>query len=315
MRRGAWIHQYDQLGEQTVEEIAATLVPRGIGRVYVKALDGAAWMAEVYAHPLAPASAEQLAETVGRFRAAGLALVPWVVPRRSAAEAAAHLACGQAAGGLVVDYEHGYAGFWQGGLAEAGRYMDRLRAAVAAEGLWVGVAPDPRQVGRDYPAGLLGGLSAILPQAYWTDFGRPWRAVLEEADGRSRGLGPVEPILPYDAAAAELQAALAWCVGQGYGAASLWRLGAPNAAQLDAFARRAAGDAGVVEPSGDAVGAAEPAPQPAPEPAPIPATYLERGWDTWPAVAINLEGIISQVLAERDAAGAKLAAVRAALDA
>ncbi len=285
MERAMWIHQLDQLGERTPEQIAATLLPRGISRIYLKAMDGGWWMSEVYDHPLAPAGTDQLERVAAQFSAAGLQLVPWVVSRWSAREADAHLACARAGGGLVVDFEYGYTGFWEGGPVEAQRYFEALRAA-AAPGLWIAVAPDPRQVGREYAPALIAGLSAYLPQTYWTDFRQPWLDVLQTAASRCEPLGPTEPILPYDAVADDLRAGLVWCEERGYQSVSLWRMGAANASQLDAFG---------VPPAPAAPDA------PAPADDAIPAMYVERGWTTWPAVAVNLEGIIHQLLAERDA--------------
>lgn len=277
MERAIWIHQLDQLGERTIEEIAATLAPRGITRVYVKAMDGPAWMSEIYAHPLAPSSPAQLARLGAAFEAEGLQVVPWVVCRASSAESQQHLACAVATGGLVVDYEHGYTGFWESGLGEARRYFDALRRAV--DHAWLAVAPDPRQVGREYPGDTIAGLTAYLPQVYWTDFRLPWSQVLAAACARCEPLGPCEPVLPCAATPADLQAALAWCEARGHAAVSLWRMGAANTSQLDRFG---------LTPGPAPAGNAE-----------IPEQYLERGWTTWPAVVANLEGIIGQLLEAR----------------
>ena len=294
MERCIWIHQFSQLGERTAEEIAATLAPRGITRIYVKAMDGTDWMSNFYDHPLAPSNAAHLAQLVVQFGNLGVQLIPWVVNRFRASEADAHIGCGRAAGGLVIDFEYLYGGFWQGAIGEAQGYFDTLRGA-AGSGLWVAVAPDPRQVGRDYPAGLIGGLTAYLPQNYWTDFQRPWLEVMQAAAANVEPLGPTEPILPYNARGADMEACIAWCEQRGYASVSLWRMGTANAAQLNAF-----GTTQVGVPAGG------------PEPAPVgnaegvPQRYVDRGWDTWPAVAINLESIIHELMDERDAALAKL---------
>jgi hypothetical protein len=301
VERCIWIHQFSQLGEKTAQDVADTLLPRGITRIYVKAMDGNDWMRAFYNHSLAPANAVHLAQLVLSFSDVGIQLIPWVVNRFSASEADAHIACGQAANGLVIDFEYKYPGFWQGPLEQAQGYFDKLREA-AGQGLWIAAAPDPRQPGRDYDPALIGGLTAYLPQNYLTDFQRPWQQVMESAAAHVAALGPTEPILPYNASAADMQAAIAWSEQQGYASISLWRMGTANAAQLDAF-------------GGDAV---TPTPVPEPEPQPvevdpdaIPASYLDRGWSSWPAVAINLESIIHELIDERDAALAKLDAVEA----
>jgi hypothetical protein len=301
LERCIWIHQFSQLGEKSAQDIADTLLPRGITRIYVKAMDGTDWMRTFYNHPLAPANAVHLGQLSVQFSDVGIQLIPWVVNRFSASEADAHIACGKAANGLVIDFEYKYAGFWQGTDQQAQGYFDKLRRA-AAQGLWIAAAPDPRQPGRDYDPSLISGLSAYLPQNYWTDFQRPWQQVMESAIANVESLGPTEPILPYNASAADMQAALAWAEQRGYASVSLWRMGTANAAQLNAFG----GD-----PVTPGTGTSEPS-EPLPEDdGSVPATYVERGWDTWPAVAINLESIIHGLIDERDAALAKLDAVEA----
>ncbi|HEY3059304.1 MAG TPA: hypothetical protein VGL99_10055 [Chloroflexota bacterium] len=296
MERCIWIHQFSQLGERTAEDIATTLTARGITRIYVKAMDGTDWMSNFYDHPLAPANATQLAQLVIEFSNVGVQLIPWVVNRFRAAEADAHSACGTAAGAVVIDFEYLYGGFWQGSLDEAQGYFDKMRAA-AGNGLWVAVAPDPRQVGRDYRRDLISGLTAYLPQNYWTDFQRPWLEVMENAAANVEPLGPTEPILPYNARRADMEACIAWCEQRPYASVSLWRMGTANGAQLDAFGTTPV----VVEPHAE-----EPAPV---EVNGVPKAYVDRGWDSWPAVAINLESIIHELIDERDAALAKLDAV------
>lgn len=50
----------------------------------------------------------------------------------------------------------------------------------------------------------------------------------------------------------------------------------------------------------------QPSESPTTSPDGIPQTYLDRGWDSWPTVAINLESIIHESIDERDAALSKL---------
>ena len=291
MERAIWVWQFNQLGEQTIEQMAETLLPRGITRVYAKAMDGTFWMSQVYSHPMVPSNVVRLGQLSQQFQQAGLQLIPWVVNRHSAAEAPLHIACAQACGGVVVDFEYHYDGFWEGPDGQAQAYFDQLRAAVGPN-LWVAVAPDARQVGRDYGADLIGGLSAYLPQNYWTDFKRPWDVVMQQGCSRCQPIGSVEPILPADATHDDVRACVAWCEQQGFGSVSLWRMGPANAADLDAF--------GTTAP-------VEPAPGEPPAEEGIPQVYLDRGWSTWPVVADNLEGIIHQLMAERDDALARLA--------
>jgi hypothetical protein len=134
-------------------------------------------------------------------------------------------------GGLIIDFEYHYAGFFGGSSAQASAYFAPLKSLP-----WFAIAPDPRQPGRDYPASLEVGATAILPQTYWTDFQLPALDVLNSALSTSGGNGAsFEPILPYNASAADMQAALKWCDAHGVQGISLWRMGVANADQLDAF--------------------------------------------------------------------------------
>ena len=231
MDRGIWIHQVNQLAERTPAEIAATLLPRGVETVYLKAADGIHAMAAIYTHALAPQGPLHLARLVEQFAAEGLRLIPWVNPRGLRGETELHVALGRAARGLVVDWEYGYEGFFEGGRAQAEAYWTELRAAGIP---WLAVAPDPRQVGREYPVEMI-HCDAYLPQCYWTDFERPWQEVVGQAHEALTPLGSVEPILPWNATPADLAAALEWC-GNRYRAVSLWRMGAADDGALDAFA-------------------------------------------------------------------------------
>jgi hypothetical protein len=132
---------------------------------------------------------------------------------------------------------------------------------------------------------LIGGLTAYLPQNYWTDFQRPWQQVMEAAAANVEPLGPTEPILPYKAVAADMEACIAWCEERAYASTSLWRMGTANAGQLAAFGGPAAVPATPTEPSEQP--SAQPGESPTTSPDGIPQTYLDRGWDSWPTVAIK----------------------------
>ncbi len=241
MRRAIWLHQFNKTAEKTPQEYAATLLPRGIDTLYVKAMDGPYWMGDIYNHPLVPYDLDSWGSVVGQFRDAGLRLLPWVVNRRSAGEAPLHVACGKVAGGLIVDFEYHYSGFYEGPYDQAVAYFDQLRAAVQA-GEWIAVAPDPRQLDREYGIRpMLRDLSAYLPQDYWTDFQADALDVVIDSVQFLAQYGPVEPILPHNGTA-DMKRALEWCVGRGLEAVSLWVMGPANAAELDAFAQRVAGE-------------------------------------------------------------------------
>src|SRR5262249_32758396 len=163
------------------------------------------------------------------------------------------------------DFEYHYDGFWERSEEEATQYFDQLRAAIGPN-VWIAVAPDARQIGRDYSAAVIGGLSAYLPQNYWTDFKRPWESVMQSGCGQCQPLGRVEPVLPSTATVDDVRACVLWAEAQGFGSVSLWRMGPANAADLDAFASSAG-------PAPEA----PVAPAPEPESEDIPQAYLDRG--------------------------------------
>lgn len=246
LERAIWIHQFSQLSEQTPQEIADTLLPRGISAIYPKVMDGMNWMGDFYRHPLAPTDMASWGRTLNAFNDVGLSVVGWVVPRWTAAEADFHLSLSE----FIVDFEYQYVGFWQGTDAQAWDYFNKLREAVQ-DGHNIGVAPDPRQPSRDYGQDLIAGLSAYLPQTYWTDFQRSAIHVLNAARWNMSSLEPFLPILPYNSTPEDMEAALGWCVEQECAGVSLWRMGTANDAQLDAFAQRVPGEPGQEEPDVD----------------------------------------------------------------
>jgi hypothetical protein len=246
---GVWIHQFNQLPDPSPQALADMLLPRGITHVYIKTHDGMYWMNQIYTHEMAPGPGNW-ASLLEQFEAVGLDLVPWVNPRGAhpADEARQHASAGVPAQGVIVDFEYHYAGFWESGLGEWGIYTQALVNAMG--GNWTAIAPDPRQINRDYGAANLSAYHAILPQTYWTDFQREWQVVLAQAAEVCSGLAPMEPILPSNAFPWDIQAAQEWAASQGLGGLSLWKLPATQAV-LDAFAQ-------------DAV----PVPEPEPEPQP-----------------------------------------------
>jgi len=88
------------------------------------------------------------------------------------------------------------------------------------------IAPDPRQIGREYPLAALPEDAALMPQVYWSDFQQPWRTTLERYLSVDVAPRPVAPLLPGDARTVDLRDALAWCAQKGYTHAAVWNLGA-----------------------------------------------------------------------------------------
>lgn len=230
-----WIWQFNQQAEQTPQDYANTLLPRGITQVTVKTHDGIFWMNNVYGHPMVP-SAASWPGLVQQFKDVGLTLLPWVVPRDGYHnEAMAHaVAAEPCSGSVIVDFEYHYEGFFRGSLQAWASYRDALITDPRTN--WVACAPDPRQPDRDYPLSALLGFSAQLPQTYWHMFQQPWQTVLEDAMAKLTPLGvSIEPILDADAPAIEIALADMWCEEHHCQADSLWRMGVADADKLNAF--------------------------------------------------------------------------------
>jgi hypothetical protein len=240
-QKSVWIHQFDQLGETTMAEIAGTMQRfTGARLALVKALDQDAWMASFDHDPLAIGSLAALRQRQAEGLAAGIDIVPWVVPAHPQ-NAAVHASCGPR---LVVDAEP-YAGFWQETPQAFVSYLQQLRAGGVSE---LAVSLDARRsaelaLGVDGWAQLVG---ALLPQLYWTSFQQPAPVVLPLLQ-QLAGYGvPVVPVLPYDGAAADQAPErsatvgdfqMVWATARGLGCrgVSLWKLGPATIPQLEAF--------------------------------------------------------------------------------
>lgn len=229
-QKSVFIHQFDQLAEPTIAAIADTLrTYAGATLALVKAMDQDAWMGQFDRDPLAIASLVVLRQRQQEAAAAGIDLVPWVVPGNTA-NTALHAACGPR---LVVDAEP-YAGFWQDTPQAFQSYLQQLRAGGVSE---LVVSIDARRsaevaLGVDTWAHLV---DALLPQLYWTSFQQP-AAVVVPLLQQLQGYGvPIVPVLPADGAAADLAAVWTAAQASGCRGLSLWKLGPATIPQLTAF--------------------------------------------------------------------------------
>ncbi len=114
------------------------------------------------------------------------------------------------------------------------QYLRTLRAG-GVQQIFASIDPRPAAVQALGVADLAGMVDGLLPEVYWPDFQQPAMSCLGLVRSL-RALSPnIYPALPYDAAAADLAAFWEACRGIGCSGCSLWRLGAANAVQLQAF--------------------------------------------------------------------------------
>lgn len=250
--RSVWLHQFDQLAEQSMAEIASTMrTYAGSTVLLVKAVDGQTWMGHFDKSTLSIDSSESWHARVAQGAAAGITVLPWVVPNVPG-DATGVAALGTT---LVVDAEPKEStNFWQGSASDFAEYLLALRQDGVTE-LYVSI--DPRQWALDAlgVAQWAHLCDALMPQLYWTDFQQSIQTVFTFNQQCLTFGVPVIPVLPYDATAADLATFWGWCSASPTPAPSpsLWKMGPATAAQLSAFGALAL-----------------PAPTPAPQPTPDP---------------------------------------------
>lgn len=171
-----------EIPERTLDAVAQLCRANGFTGISPKAADGTDWQAAFDSHgPLHIDGISTLEAQRAAYKVLGLTYEPWVVPRGRdpLAEAELHAHIAQACGTLVVDYEHGYPGFWDKSDANGFyRYSAALRALTS--GVRLVLCFDPRQVARrEYDFGALFWLyDAFSSMSYWTDFQQAYEDVL-----------------------------------------------------------------------------------------------------------------------------------------
>jgi hypothetical protein len=171
-----------EIPERSLDQLAALCRNNGFTGISPKAADGVDWQAAFDSHgPLHIDGLSTLEAQRAAYAAHNLTYEPWVVPRGRdpLAEAELHAHIARACGTLVVDYEHGYAGFWDSSDANGFyRYSAALRAL--SQGARLVLCFDPRQTARrEYDfGGLFWNYDAFSSMSYWTDFQQAYEDVL-----------------------------------------------------------------------------------------------------------------------------------------
>lgn len=269
-----------------------------VSSVNVKAFDSLYWMSTFDPHPAAISGPAQIANLVNIYKAQGIDLLLWCVPKGRNVSAMLNLAkaCVDTAGvkGLVMDVEP-FAGFCAGDCGYlASTFMKQLR--VARPNAWLGVTYDPRPQhwGPSGTTEWLRYANGALPMMYWESFKtnvQPWpdpAASVKQAHSDLRQkLAPgrnIEyfPILQGNTTPAKMTAGATAAVEVGSSRISVWRRGVTPVAVWDAIR--------VIVP---------PTPKPPPPPPPSDCSAQE-------AKIVQLEVQVAKLQADLDGAGRAL---------
>jgi hypothetical protein len=183
----AYVHQFDQLGEKSVPEIAATLRLGGVTEVACKTHQELTWLGNATDGDTSPLAFRSLADVRARyedFRREGIRMVPWCVPMgtKVAEEAQrAYDVAAACAGVIELDIEP-YPGFWEGPSTNLTPYLD----GILSRGARYEVNFDARETGwRPFGAApfalACARAAAVWTQSYWTTFQRDAEVVVAES--------------------------------------------------------------------------------------------------------------------------------------
>src|SRR3990167_5242847 len=201
MRIAIFLHQFDLIHEQSLEEIHAKFN----GPIYVKAVDATQQMAAF--------DRSELAVGRGTWDYPTENIIPWVVPTGVSPMTEARLACNEYEQ-VIVDLEP-YDHFWNGSLVDQVLYCQGFTSDMA-------LSLDYRRLPGFPSHSFINKASRFLPQCYWTSFQRPWQDVLEECKAKLEVYGkPIEYVIPGDAEPDDFSAALSWIDNKGSDA-SVW---------------------------------------------------------------------------------------------
>jgi hypothetical protein len=213
-----------------------------VNRVYLKTHDGTDWMSVYDTHPAAIGGPDALKRAIDMYRAQGIDVVAWFVPKGWDIElqlTMARIVLDSGVAALYADIEP-YPGFCFNDCAFLAReFWPRLREQRPNSEL--GVIYDPRPE-HWADAGLYDWMrlaNTALPMCYWSSFvdQPPWNdpvGCIEQAHADLGAIAPgvplqYTPMLQGDAAPDQVKAALVATKKVGSSRASLWRRGVVSA--------------------------------------------------------------------------------------
>lgn len=183
----AYLHQFDQLGERSVPEIAATLRLGGVTEIACKTHQELTWLGNATDGDTSPLAFRSLGDVRARyedFRREGIRMVPWCVPMGTKVAEEAQRAdevARECEAVIELDLEP-YAGFWEGPYDRLTAYLE----GILTRGAHYEVNFDARGTGwRPFgtaPFALACARAvAVWTQSYWTTFQRDAEVVVAES--------------------------------------------------------------------------------------------------------------------------------------
>lgn len=240
MNKRAYLHQFDQLGEQTVAAIATTLKLGGIDTVVVKTHQFSTFTGYYDTSPMKINSVSDVAARAAQFAQNGIRMLAWCVPMGLDLVAEANITASVAAqlgNRIELDLEP-YAGFWDGDKTQLVNYIGMLKS----RGLTVDIDFPPVSSGVDVwdMPGAARAANEVWAQTYWTDFAQPWSTALNNTLSYFKAWGlnlaKTGVIFPQDDPANFVNAANA-LTQFGVAGVGLWRMGTAGLADYTAFAQ------------------------------------------------------------------------------
>ncbi len=240
-RKFGVVWQFDQLREQSIDDVAATCRAYGIGLV-AKTHDGLSWQGDFDGSRLAISGPSALRWLQQQLSVRGVRLGGWVNVRRGdwREQALLHAQVAIRTRWLALDLEPypQFVGAWPpaDGIDE---YLSTLIDTVdtrIGERWCLAMWPDPRPerlAELRWPEWSWRA-TCVYAQTYWTDFELPVNDVLDEA-AAAIAHHDVRALLPWDAKPADITDALQHPICQN--GAGLWRLGTASPEVLEAFGR------------------------------------------------------------------------------
>lgn len=187
-----------------------------------------------------PGTVEECVEFAANYRNQGIDFVPWGVSRGVNPRAEGDIAgivAKELATPFLLDLEDGDL-YWRGDERAVQEWIEAY--SHHASTLWVSPDARPGHPGIQLEAWIRSGIvTRWLPQAYWTDFGKPWKVGITDAYltivsalrsltgvTEEAACARVYPVFPGNAVAFDLEQAVAWSQETPpFGGFSVWHRG------------------------------------------------------------------------------------------
>lgn len=247
-----------------------------IGHMFVKALDGVTFMANLELSPVAIDSPDGATRVALGYQSRGIGMTPWGVHHGATVGSAtlegarAGAIAAAVKGRYMVNLEDG-PGFWQGGPDEVAAFLDGFARAGGAE-IWICL--DSRAghvVNEQLPAWMASPLvTTYYPEVYWPDFqtsvGQAWNDCIAPLFNAGIPMAKIVPVFPGDAHPDDFKLATSAAHSGGCPGFAVWRRGTLTAETIAVIAALPEWDAPTPPPSSAPAAATQPVAEPEPEP-------------------------------------------------